>query len=67
MNVEYESLNPINTFLQNANSWIKNVTFSIVVMIGKFNAELTHILFSIDIAKDVKEPFQDMALSLGKK
>ncbi|MGL9909956.1 hypothetical protein [Enterococcus sp. DIV0213h] len=65
MNKEFSSLNKINEFRQNLDSMIKNWVWSAASAIGRFNARMVKGLFSLDLATQVKEPFQELSLDLA--
>lgn len=66
MNKEFKSrLNKINEFRQNMDSMIKNWMWSAASGVGRFNARMVKGLFSLDLATQVKEPFQELSLDLA--
>ena len=65
MNKEFSSLNKINEFRQNLDSMIKNWMWTFASAIGRFNARMVKGLFSLDLATQVKEPFQELSLDLA--
>lgn len=66
MNKEFKSrLNKINEFRQNMDSMIKNWMWSAASGVGRFNVRMVKGLFSLDLATQVKEPFQELSLDLA--
>lgn len=65
MNKEFKSLNKINEFRQNLDSMIKNWIWSAASATGRFNARMVKGLFSLDLATQIKAPFQELSLDLA--
>ncbi|MEI1233297.1 hypothetical protein [Enterococcus mundtii] len=65
MNKEFKSLNKINEFRQNLDSMIKNWIWSAASATGRFNARMVKGLFSLDLANQIKAPFQELSLELA--
>ncbi|MCW6015873.1 hypothetical protein K1Y38_24210 [Serratia marcescens] len=65
MNKEFKSLNNINEFRQNLDSMIKNWIWSAASATGRFNARMVKGLFSLDLANQIKAPFQELSLELA--
>lgn len=66
MNKEFSSINKINQAMQNSFLTIKNFTFKGVIFIGKFNVIIVNSLFNLNIANAIKDPIQQMSLTISK-
>ncbi|WP_088840968.1 hypothetical protein [Listeria sp. ILCC797] len=60
MTKEYESLNKLAEVLANMGVTIKNAVMSVVIAVGKFNANVIGFLFDYDAMKPIRQPILDM-------